>query len=265
LGNGLANLHNARRARSGVVNIVGEHASDHVGLDSPLTSDLEGIARPVSHWVRTTRSARAIGVDARAAIEAACTPPGGVATLALPADAAWTELAPDTPVPAPGSQRPPLLYRPLSPEAVGAAARELCGPGPTLMLLGGQALRAPALEIAGRIAARTGCALMSEFYTACLARGAGRVIAPRLPYAVEPAQAALARFRRIILVGARPPVAFFAYPDKASDLVPEGCTVHVLAAPDEDAPAALAALAAALDAPAEAPLAPEIKSTDMPA
>ncbi len=253
LGNGLANLHNARRARSGVVNIVGEHATDHVGLDSPLTSDLEGIARPVSHWVRTARSAGSIGLDARAAIEAACTPPGGVATLALPADAAWTELPAETPVPAPGSQRPPLRYRPLSPEAVGAAARELCGPGPTLLLLGGQALRAPALEIAGRIAARTGCALMSEFYTACLARGAGRVIAPRLPYAVEPAQAALARFRRIILVGARPPVAFFAYPDKARHLASPGAAFFTLAEPEQDLQAALAALADELDAGAFAP------------
>ena len=252
LGNGLANLHNARRARSGIVNIVGDHAVDHVANDSPLTSDIEGIARSVSQWVRTTRSARAIRGDTLAAIEVACTPPGGVATLALPADAAWGELAADHQPLAPDSMRPVIEHRPLDSAAVSAAARVLAGPD-TLLLLGGGALREAALVEAGRIAARTGCTLMTEFYTARLSRGAGRVIAPRLPYAVEPAVAALARFKRIVLVGARPPIAFFAYPDKPRRLAPADCTFHTLCEPAHDARAALAALASELGAHSLAP------------
>src|SRR5438132_314526 len=103
LGNGLANLHNARKAASGIVNIVGEHATYHVKHDAPLTSDIEGIARPVSAWVRTSPSARAVAADGAAAIVAARTPPGQVATLILPADTAWNDadgVAPVPPAPA---------------------------------------------------------------------------------------------------------------------------------------------------------------------
>ena len=252
LGNGLANLHNARRARSGIVNIVGDHATDHLANDSPLTSDVEGIARAVSGWVRTTRSARAIRADALAAVDAACAPPGTIATLALPADAAWGELPADHAPLAPESCVPTRTHRPLDAAAVAAAAASLAGPD-TLLLLGGGALREEALLEAGRIAERTGCALMTEFYTARLARGAGRVMAPRLPYAVEPAAAALARFRHIVLVGARAPVAFFAYPGKPRRLTPAHCTFLTLAEPEQDARAALAALSAELGAGALAP------------
>ncbi|MBM3405964.1 MAG: acetolactate synthase large subunit [Betaproteobacteria bacterium] len=252
LGNGLANLHNARRARSGIVNIVGDHATDHLANDSPLTSDLEGIARTVSHWVRTTRSAGTLRTDALAAIDAACSPPGQIATLALPADAAWGELPAHQAPLAPDSMRPAIAYRPLDAAAVTAAAQALLEPE-TLLLLGAGALDEPALEQAGRIAARTGCALMTEFYTAKLSRGAGRVVAPRLPYAVEPTVAALARFKRIVLVGARAPIAFFAYPGKPRRLAPAGCALITLTEPEHDAHAALAALAAELDASALAP------------
>src|SRR5262245_21953773 len=91
LGNGLANLHNARRARSGIVNIVGQHASYHVAYDAPLTSDIEGIARPVSHWVRTACSARTVAGDTAEAIAVARATPGGIATLIVPADVSWSE------------------------------------------------------------------------------------------------------------------------------------------------------------------------------
>lgn len=242
LGNGLANLHNARRARSGIVNIVGDHATDHLANDSPLTSDIEGIARSVSQWVRTTRSANSVHGDALAAIEAASTPPGIVATLALPADTAWSAVTRPGPVPAPGSLKPSPPPRPLNPSAVKAAARVLSAAEPALLLLGGAALHDDALVAAGRIAARTGCQLMSEFYAARTARGAGRVVAPRLPYAVEPAVAALAAFRRIVLVGAKPPTAFFAYPDKPRRLAPADCAFTVLAEPEQDVCAALEAL-----------------------
>ena len=255
LGNGLANLHNARKARSGIVNVVGEHALDHIALDAPLTADIEGIARPVSHWVRTTRSALAVGPDTRDAIAAACAPPGSVATLILPADAAWGELPAGHRLPAPGTQPPVRAYRGLDPDRIVRCAKGLRGPGSTLLLLGGDAATPAALESAGRVASATGCGLMSEFYMPRLARGAGRVIAPRVPYAVDPALAALAPFQRIVLVGARDPVAFFAYPGKPGRLSPPGCELLTLAEPDQDLEAALAALADELGAPPVAPAA----------
>jgi acetolactate synthase-1/2/3 large subunit len=248
LGNGLANLHNARRARSGIVNIVGDHATDHLANDSPLTSDLEGIARTVSQWVRTTRSADTVHTDALAAIDAAVAPPGVVATLALPADTAWTQVSRAGGASAPGSLKPRPRHRPFDPEMVVAAARILSAPEPALLLLGGAALHEPALEIAGRIAARSGCHLMSEFYVSRMARGAGRVVAPRLPYAVEPAVAALAQYRRVVLVGAKAPVAFFAYPDKPRRLAPADCAFHHLADQEHDLYAVLQALADELGA-----------------
>jgi acetolactate synthase-1/2/3 large subunit len=128
LANGLANLHNARKARSGIVNVVGEHGTRHVALDAPLTSDIEGIARPMSHWVHTIGSAAGVEVATRGAVQAAATPPGRIATLVLPADCAWTE------VPAAGGagrararrrSRPPRLRRP-PPRCARAQAPRCC-------------------------------------------------------------------------------------------------------------------------------------------
>jgi acetolactate synthase-1/2/3 large subunit len=250
LGNGLANLHNAKKARSGIVNIVGEHATYHVPLNAPLTSDIEGVARPMSHWVHTSRHARDIAIDGRAAIEQAVAPPGRIATLILPADTAWGDAGPS---PAPRGRVLKPAGRPVDDARVSAAAAALQSGGDTLLLLGGHALREGPLARAGRIASRTGCAVMSEFAAARVQRGAGRVAALRVPYVVEAAQAALARFRRIVLVGATPPVAFFAYPDKPSLLAPAGCEFVTLAEVDEDLDGALAALAERVGAAAMAP------------
>ena len=264
LGNGLANLHNARKARSGIVNVVGEHATYHIPLNAPLTSDIEGVARPMSHWVHTSRRADDIATDGRAAVAQARTAPGRIATLILPADTAWGAVSPEAAAP-----RGPLAVdapRAVSEARVAAAAQAL-GPD-TLLLLGGHALRESPLARAGRIAARTGCAVMSEFAAARVQRGAGRVAALRVPYVVEAAQAALARFRRIVLVGATPPVAFFAYPDKPSLLAPEGCEFITLAEVDEDLDGALAALAERLGASAIAPAgvaqARRLSASDLP-
>ena len=160
LGNGLANLHNAKKARSGIVNIVGEHATHHLKHDAPLTADIEGIARPVSHWVKTAADASTLAADCAAAIQKARDAPGHIATLIAPADTAWGE-----------SQGPARSERPaprpqVTAEAVSAAARALRSGEPAMLLLGGAALRGKALELAGRIAAKTGCRLMSEFNNA---------------------------------------------------------------------------------------------------
>jgi acetolactate synthase I/II/III large subunit len=252
LGNGLANLHNARKARSGIVNVVGEHALPHLALDAPLTSDIEAVARPMSDWVRTVGSPDEVSAGARDAIRAAMHPPGRVATLVLPADCAWGEVRDGAlPAPTPGGLRG-------APTAVAfatidAAARILASGEPTLLLLGGAAALEAPLALAGRIAAKTGCGLMTEFYVPRLQRGAGRVIAPRVPYVVDAAVAALAPFRNILLIGATEPVSFFAYPGKPGRQAPPGCRIMSVAAAGEDLDGALEALADALGARLTAP------------
>src|ERR671910_2797657 len=153
LGNGLANVHNARRARTPMVNIVGEHATYHKQYDAPLTSDVEGVARPFSDWVRTSADSRSVARDGAAAVAAAMDPPGRVVTLILPADVSWNEA--DGPVPL-----PPVEGRaPVAPEAISEVARVLRSGEPTVLFMGGHALREPGLMLAGRIPPQTGARL----------------------------------------------------------------------------------------------------------
>ena len=242
LGNGLANLHNAKKARSGIVNIVGEHAGYHIKHDAPLTSDIEGVARPMSDWVRTALSSETVAADGALAIQAAREAPGRVATLILPADTAWGDSA------GPATVQPPVSRQPVASDAVSAGARALTCGEPAVLLLGGAALRGKALELAGRIAAKTGCRLMSEYNNARMECGAGRVQAARMPYVVDVALAALKGIRQLVLVGAKTPVSFFAYPGKPSVLIPDACAVTRVAGVESDLEGALEALAAALDA-----------------
>ncbi|NCW49827.1 MAG: acetolactate synthase large subunit, partial [Betaproteobacteria bacterium] len=201
LGNGIANLHNARKARSGIVNVVGEHALHHIAHDAPLTSDIEGIARPVSHWVRTSKNAGEVGADGAEAIRVSRSKAGQIATLILPADTAWSEGA----VPARSAEPEPRTR--VEAARIEAAAAMLREPN-CLVLLGGVAVREPALALAGKVAGKTGCTLMAEFNNARLERGAGRVDLPRVPYVVEQAIKLLAPYRHVILIGAKTPVAF---------------------------------------------------------
>ncbi|MDH3714860.1 MAG: acetolactate synthase large subunit, partial [Gammaproteobacteria bacterium] len=173
LGNGLANLHNARKANSPIINIVGEHATYHIEHDAPLTADIEGIARPVSHWVRTARSSESVASDAALAIQAAQDPPGHIATLILPADTAWRESPGAAQVAAPAKRQRTTQ------EAIDNAVQVLRSGEPALMLLAGPALRESALHIAGGIAAATGAGLMAQLANARLQRGAGRVAVKR--------------------------------------------------------------------------------------
>ncbi len=236
LANGLANIHNANKAASGMVNIVGDHATYHRQYDAPLTSDIEGLARPNSHWVKTSPDAKSIAADGALAIAAARTPPGQIATLILPADTAWNEGA------GPASVPPPVAPGAPSRDAILEAARVLRSGEPTLILLTGRAVREDGLALAGKIAAKTGARLIAQGSNARTQRGRGRVSVERIPYVVDQALKVLAGLKHIILVGAKMPVAFFAYPDKPSRLYPEGCAEHVLARPGEDAIAALEAL-----------------------
>ena len=246
LGNGLANLHNARRARTPLVNIVGDHATYHARYDAPLQSDIASIARPVSGWYRSTARADDVAADAADAVAAALGPPGCVATLVLPADASWSESTTGTHPPRPRS-RATLVPA----DTIEEVAKALRGGERAALLLGGSALRADGLHAASRVATTTGAALLGETFPANLERGAGIPAVDRLAYLAEMAQAQLDGVRHLVLVDAKSPVSFFAYPDKASDLIAAGCIVHTLSRPGEDAAAALAALAEAVGAPAD--------------
>jgi acetolactate synthase-1/2/3 large subunit len=259
LGNGLANLHNAKKASSGIVNIVGEHASYHIRYDAPLTADIEGIARPVSHWVKTSAEAKTVAADGAEAIAMASKPPGHIATLILPGDTAWNEGSVPARVPA-------IVTRStVSEDAVKQAVQVLAqGPG-TMLLLAGEALRERGLALAGAIASKTGARLLAQGSNARLQRGAGRVPVERVPYPVPQALRVLQDVQRLILVAARAPVAFFAYPNQPSILTPGGCAISTLSTLEEDSIDALERLADAVGAKLEdAPLQPPMKP-DMPA
>jgi acetolactate synthase-1/2/3 large subunit len=243
LANGLANLHNARRAQTPVVNIVGDQATYHRPLDAPLTAETEGWARGVSGWVRTATSAATVGADAAAAVQAAQLHPGQIATLILPADTAWTAGgAIADPLPVPGRPR-------AAPHVVAEIASLLRRGERTVLVLAGAALRPEVLPIAYRIAQAAGVHLLAQQSNARIARGRGRVPIERVPYAVEQATAALGGFRHIVLVGATKPVAFFAYPGKPGYLYPPDAQVHVLTRAEQDPEDALYRLAEALGAP----------------
>ena len=240
LANGLANLHNAKKANSGIVNIVGQHAVYHIAFNAPLTSDIEGLARPMSAWVRTSPDAKSVAKDGAAAIAAARS--AQVATLILPADTAWNE--------ADGIAQVPVEQQRanFSSQAVDNAAEVLKGGAQTLLLMTGSALTEKGLALAAQIGGKTGCKVMGQTYNPRMARGRGRFSIDRIPYPVEQALPILKDFKHIVLVEAADPVAFFAYPNKPSMLKPDGCEVHRMTAGGENSVAALEALASALGA-----------------
>ena len=240
LANGLAGLHNARRAFTPVVNIVGDHATYHRKYDAPLNSDIDLLATWLGGWLKTTTDAADVGADAAEAIAAATAPPGRVATLVLPADVSWSEggqaVSPAGAAAGPG--------RTVVADAEVAAIADLLRSGEQcLILIGGVATREAALLAAGRIGAGSGAKLLVETFPARLERGAGLPAIERMGYLAEQVEYQLAGIEHLILAGTRAPVAFFAYPGKPSDLVPDGCTVHVLAGRGDDAVDALERLA----------------------
>jgi acetolactate synthase I/II/III large subunit len=254
MGNGLANLHNARRARTPLVNVIGDHARSHKRLDAPLESDIDAVAGTVSGWVRRSLAPGDVAADAAAAVAAASSSPGSIATLILPADVSWedgAEVAGPLPV-RPAPQVPPSVL-----DGVAAAL----GSGEQVVLfLGGDAMTEDGQLAAAQVAAGTGARLLSETFPARAARGAGLPDPTRLPYPPEMAIAALAGTRHLVLAGAESPVHFFGYPDVPGTPVPEDCTVHVLSAPGEDAVAALRTLAERVAPDAE----PEVLEAERP-
>ncbi len=248
LANGLANIHNAKRASSGMVNIIGEHSANHLKYDPPLSSDIEGLARPLSHWVRRAESSTSIAWDTATAIAKASEHPGQIATLILPGDTAWMDAGKGAaPRLAASSRKAPDQAR------IDQIARVLRSGEPALLILANRATRGRALELAGRIAVGTGCRLGSQFFTARIERGAGRVPLERIPYAVAPGSAFLADFQHIVTLETKEPVAFFSYPDKPSQLKAPSTMVHALAESDEDSVLALEMLVDALELGKAAP------------
>jgi acetolactate synthase-1/2/3 large subunit len=244
--NGIANLHNARRARSPVVNLIGDHPDRHLIWDAPLTSDIESLARPVSDWLRRARAGKELAADAAAALAAAAAGPGAVATLVVPSDVARAEsggpVMPLRPAPAPA----------VPGARVEAVARRLRDAGSAVLLLGAHGLRERALRAAARVSAASGCRLFAETFPARHERGGDLPRVARLPYFPELALGALAGTATLVRAGAPEPAGFFAYPDVPSRLVPPGCESVALAEPREDVACALEALADALGAPARA-------------
>jgi acetolactate synthase I/II/III large subunit len=240
LGNGLANLHNASRARVPIINLVGQHATYHLQYDPPLNSDIEGIARPYSKWLRTSRASSEIGRDAAEAVVAARTAPGQIATLIAPADVSWSEggliaVIPTLPkTPQPGAQ------------TVEHAAAMLRSDLRTGILIAGNALYGKGLITAGHIAAASGAKLLAPYPFTRLQRGAGIPRVDRVQYVLEQGIEQFKEFHQLILVGAQAPVAYFAYPGKSSEFTSPECEIHTLARHGEDYIGALDALAAAL-------------------
>ncbi|MGB5132722.1 MAG: acetolactate synthase large subunit [Steroidobacteraceae bacterium] len=237
LANGCANLHNARRARSAIVNVVGDHARDHVALDAPLTTDLQTVAKPFSIWVRRIAEPDRAGPDAADALIAARTL-CGPATLIVPADVAWSDGArPTAPRAMPAKSVPESA-------AIEEAAATIRRHGPrAMLLLGGGALDEKSVAAAARLAAATGVRVASETFNARAARGAGRLFIPRIPYFGEAAEAFLADVDALLLVESREPVNFFGYPGRRGQPLPPLAVVSTVAAPGQDGPSALASLA----------------------
>jgi acetolactate synthase I/II/III large subunit len=242
LANSMANLHNARRARTPIVNLIGEHASYHVKNDPPLASDIATLATPVSAWVHTADSAINLAADGAKAISESLSGHGQIATLIVPADIAWGDAGGPTQAIAPPKPKP------VSDQAVETAAVAIETKSPAALFLGGGALNEEGLLIAARIAQKTGIQLMCPTFVGRLPRGAGRPLIKRLPYFPERAQKRLSGLSHLILAGATTPQAFFAYPGRSVELPPKGCIVNAMASPEQDVLEGLQMLAKRLGA-----------------
>jgi acetolactate synthase I/II/III large subunit len=244
-GNGSANLHNANRANSPIINMIGDHATYHREYDAPLTSDIHAFASPVSDWIGDSESPEHLAEIGVQAFEAASIYPGQIASFIAPADHAWSS------APAHSRQVERIAPPTASDDAVKEAAEALRETTNSTLFLGGMALRSDALFQAGRIAAATGTRLITETFFTRLQRGEGRVPVERLPYFGEQAAEYLQDFDAMVIVGTKAPVSFFAYPGKPSYLVADRTRVVGLADDRCNALDALTRLADALEAPAE--------------
>ncbi|WP_417497789.1 acetolactate synthase large subunit [Maricaulis sp.] len=238
VGNGLANLHNARRAFAPVVNIVGDHAVAHAALDAPLTSDVAGVCAPMSRWVGKVNLASEVSTMAVEAVRQSYGPERGVASLILPADCAWSDQEPDVieavPLPA---------LRPVSDATIDAAAAALKSAKSPILFLGNEACLDAGLEAAANIAAASGARVFMDTFVPRIARGHGRFAPKRLSYLGGEAMQELADCDLLLIAGTKAPVAFFAYPGERGEFTPDGADIVTLGGPADDIIAAMGALA----------------------
>jgi acetolactate synthase-1/2/3 large subunit len=243
MANALANMHNARRAWTPMINVVGDHATYHLVHDAPLTSDIESLARPMSHFVRRIATPEDVGPAIGEAYAASMSLPG-VTTVILPADCAWGSVEPAKLSP---TAVPKLKSIDAGAVAEVAAALRKHGKRAALMMTN-MALREGPMELAARICAATGARVFGQMSNGRVERGAGRVALPKVPYPVDIAVEQLKEIDLLVLVGAKVPVGFFAYPGKPGRLIQDSCAVVTLAEIGDDLPLALEMLADELGA-----------------
>ena len=242
LGNGIANLHNARRAHSPVFNVVGDHASWHLSSDAPLTMDIAALSNTVSGWQRINRSTENLSQDTADAITAALY--SQVSTLIVPNDFQWSEY------PDPGLAKVNFSLDPIDRHRIEVAARALKTARKPAIIMNGRGLREQGLKAAGRIKALTGWDLLSVMFPAYMDRGAGLPAPVRIPYFPEQAIPLLLPYDTVILAGADAPVAFFGYRNGKSSLLSESVNALRIDTDRQNTIEALEALADALGAPA---------------
>ncbi|MFT4796929.1 MAG: acetolactate synthase-1/2/3 large subunit [Candidatus Azotimanducaceae bacterium] len=247
LSNGSANLHNAKKGNVPVLNLIGDHATYHKQFDAPLTSDIIGLSQPVSHWTKTVATADELPTDAAEAVAVANSGAGKIATLIVPANCAWDECVKSAAV------AEIVLPQVVADDQVSTAASLLNNGKSTVLLLNNLALTEEALQIADKISQASGAKLFCDTFTARLPRGEGRVAVERLGYFAEQAETQLAGVEQFILIGTKSPVAFFAYPGKASEFYSADSIRHTLAGVDDNAEDALHRLSVALDCDSTAP------------
>lgn len=259
LANGLANFHNATRARVPIVNIVGDHATTHKQYDAPLASDVAAYAKPVSAWIKETATADAVSADTLAALAAALQPPGQISTMIIPADCSWnqTSVISNETVSRPARPR-------VGDEVIRNVANALRKKEPTILLMGGHALLEEGGRLASVISNHTNARVFSDTFTTRITRGAGRTNIERLPYFPEAVIETLAGTRHLVVVGTKPPVGFFAYPNLPSCLVPDGCQVYQLAGVEDDALDALSRVIDELGAGSVSPTLLPLKKPGLP-
>lgn len=243
LGNGIANLHNARKARVPMVNIIGDHALYHKQYDAPLESDIETLARNVSNWIRTSTATDQIGTDTAEAIEVATKAPQQISTLILPADVSWGE----------GGNAESLTQTTLSEIADSSLINSIAETiklhgSKTAILLGRRVLMEEGLVAAAKISEKTGAKLFAEVFPTRMERGAGLPFVERIAYLAEMVTVQLTGYEHLVVIDAKEPTSFFAYPGKKSYLVPENCSVHNLVTTEQDALGSLQELVSALEA-----------------
>lgn len=256
LGNGLANLHNARKARVPMINIIGDHATYHKQYDTPLESDIETVARNISSWVRTCPSTEKLGAYTAEAVSVAQNAPVQISTLILPADVSWGEGGETV-------DKMQITKVELAPEIlIKQLADVLLQNGKkTALLLGRRVLLEEGIVAAAKIAEKTGATLYSEVFPARLTRGAGIPKVDRLAYLPEMAEVQLRNFDHLIIIDSSDPVSFFAYPGKKSYLVPDKCTAYNFITPGQDALGSLEALVSAVGA---RDVKPKLQTEDRP-